>query len=119
MEPLIQVTRFGFVEAITDSWKFNQHRVSRDQGETNLIHITDGPALSNCKVNRQVSTLEVAPRPGSVCKCPFVVAVCVQGAMIAVPAIVTSDQALSSLRPVTAEVVQVEWQQSVGLVCQS
>lgn len=39
--------------------------------------------------------------------------------MVTVPAIVASNQTLCSLRPVTAKIVQVEWEQSVRLVGQS
>lgn len=52
MEPLIHVTRFGFVEAMTDSWESNQHEFVDVCGKTNLIHITNRPAFGNYKVYR-------------------------------------------------------------------
>lgn len=51
-------------------------------------------------MNGQISALEVTPGPRSVLERPFVVLIRVQGAMIAVPTVVASDQTLSSLRPV-------------------
>jgi hypothetical protein len=111
IEPLIHETRFGSVDAITDSYKSTsvQHGLEKRY----LIHVASGPSLCNTEMDRNVASLEVPPRPWRVLQCPLVVLVCIESGMIVSPSVVASGHALRGINPSASEIVQVERQQVV------
>jgi hypothetical protein len=74
-----------------------------------LIHITDRPAFSKCEVDREIASLEVAPRPRRILYSPLVVGIAVESSLIICPAIIASYHALSRVGPSSAHITQVEW----------
>lgn len=55
---------------------------------TYLIHIADRPTLGNGELYWDVTSLEVAPTPGSIICGPLVVEASVESGVVALPAIV-------------------------------
>ena len=72
---------------------------------TNLVHVSDHPALGDGELDGNVAPLEVAPAPWRIICRPVVVLAVVQGQLVLLPAVAAGRHALSGIEPVTAQVV--------------
>lgn len=83
-----------------------------------LIHVTYCPSLGDGEMDRKFCAGEMSPAPRCVAESPHVVLVGIECCMVSRPAVTTSDQALCSFGPVSAEVIQIPWEEVVGSIAQ-
>jgi hypothetical protein len=78
---------------------------------SHLIHICQCPPFSNSKVEWEILSFEVRPAHGSIIPGPLVIQVSIECKVIVEPRVTTTGSTLRSFGPISAQVVDVKWEQ--------
>ena len=115
--PLTRVTRFGLVDAMTDSCEIMRGvrvRVARGELISYLIHVPSRPSFSNGKMNGNVATLHIPPTPRSVLSSPPIVQSPMKCIVVGLVAIAPSGHTLNGIGPGAAFIAQVKGEKPIG-----